>query len=600
MKKLKRLRENCTLSLKDNLTPINILEEKRMISTDAGPRKCVGAYTADVSRFTKNKNNRIYPKALWERVIREQKHIWSGGIGLMDHPIEEGSSKDIFCVWDNLRIDESSQTVKADMYLVGRYGRDMNEVLEAGGRIELSSSGFGDFLTDGITVDPESYMLERVADNVLEGSQSVKVTIEDKIQQESTNSNNENIVTNLIEEKSLSTNDKTINEKTGTIIKEKRTMTMTTEVKTMLFNMKKSLKEAKKRSDLNSRLEELTDLSNHFSILTEEEKVHFQSLIEEVEKETEKTIQTLKEQTEEVSKKLEEAKSKETETIKSLEEATSKLSDMEKEAKELKESNEKKEEKLEKAYELMDEAKNQYSKLKGLYERSIADANSKVDADDYVALEENYSKLEESFDLACSELDKLKEAFKVACEELDSIKESLDEKGLTDKILEAKKKKEAEEEDDKEGKEDKEDEEEEEEEEDKDGEEEEDKKDEMKKSKKKESVTPSPVVDYYNDLKKNFPTIDEFENKFMECKTPSEVQILFTKVRPMLEKSAEERTQVGFWESSSAIADIINSKRQAFLQESSQRDDIKNRLMEGSTKEDKSIDRITPKTKYKL
>lgn len=595
---LQRLRENFSYSLNSNLKPINILEEKRMINTEAGPRKCVGAYEADVSRFIKNKNNRIYPKQLWERVIREQKHIWSGGIGLMDHPKEEGSTKDIFCVWDNLRIDENMGTVKADMYLVGSNGRDMQEVLEAGGRIELSSSGFGEFMNDGVTVNPETYMLERVADNVLEGSQSVKVTLEDKKE------SNENFVTNLIDNKSLDEKALSKDENKGEIIKEKKQMS--TDAKLMYSNIKKSLKEANKKEDLNIRLEELSDLQDMFSRFSEEEKIPYEDLIEDISKSTQETIEALKEEASKKEIALKEATEKKEETVKSLEEAKSKISEMEKELEEVKESSEKDSEKLTKALNIMDESKEQYQKLKGLYEKAIAEQNTKVDADDYVNLKEEHDKLNESFDQACEELDKIKEAFKKACEELDSFKDILKESELLDQVIEAKAKKkdmkEEEDEDDSEESEEKESEDDSK--EDDKEEKEEMKKKEMKKEESSESPkTPLEVQNYYEDYKKNFPAIEKFEDKFLECKTASEVQHLFIKVKPLLEKSDEDLAQVGFLgltESAKSVNDIIRAKRGLYEADQKDRFSIKDKLIKESLKEAKESEGIKLNGKFRL
>jgi hypothetical protein len=144
-------------------------------------------YRVDVSRFTKNLNERIYSKTLWEKVIKDQRHIWEGSFALADHPTDEGSFKDVMGVWSNLHINEASGTVKADITFVGTYGAKAIEILEAGGKIGFSSSGFGDLKEDGCTVDENTYMIERVADCVLNPSQQVFGTIQDAIEEKTTN-----------------------------------------------------------------------------------------------------------------------------------------------------------------------------------------------------------------------------------------------------------------------------------------------------------------------------------------------------------------------------------------------------------------------------
>jgi len=168
----------------DEKTLPDNLQIKLKESNNAGKFKYIAAYRVPVSRYNfKNANGRIYPKELWENVIKNQRDIWEGCVGLADHPSEneEGSVKNIFCVWNDLRLNEQNNTVEATAYFVGPYGRLAQEVLEAGGKIGLSSSGFGEFKEDNSTVDPSSYKIERISDWVLSPSQGVFGTMEMKI-----------------------------------------------------------------------------------------------------------------------------------------------------------------------------------------------------------------------------------------------------------------------------------------------------------------------------------------------------------------------------------------------------------------------------------
>lgn len=151
--------------------------------------KAKAVYTFPISRpGVKNLNGRIYPVALWENVIR--KHEGEGSFGLMNHPEDDGSVKDIWCVWKNLRLSEDKSLLLCDAYLVGRNGQDVKEMLEAGGKIGLSTSGFGEFTADNVTLDADSYELERVADFVFNpsaqvyGEQSGLISENPKIEQE--------------------------------------------------------------------------------------------------------------------------------------------------------------------------------------------------------------------------------------------------------------------------------------------------------------------------------------------------------------------------------------------------------------------------------
>jgi hypothetical protein len=124
-----------------------------------------------VSKFTENLNNRIYPKKLWEKVYKEKAA--EGTLCLADHPSDDtdGSVKDIVGVWRNFKVNEN--VCSADLYLIGKHGKQFMEVLQAGGKCGLSSVGFGELMEDDKTVNPETYELVRVSDWVLTPSQGV-------------------------------------------------------------------------------------------------------------------------------------------------------------------------------------------------------------------------------------------------------------------------------------------------------------------------------------------------------------------------------------------------------------------------------------------
>lgn len=130
-----------------------------------------------VSRFGNlNGNGRIYSESLWQNVINNQRDTWQGGCGLADHPLSDddpGQFKTSAIVWLDMIIDSANKLIWAIGTFVGEYGRLAQEIIEAGGRIGFSSSGFGELLPDGQTVDPDSYIIERVADIVTNPSQSV-------------------------------------------------------------------------------------------------------------------------------------------------------------------------------------------------------------------------------------------------------------------------------------------------------------------------------------------------------------------------------------------------------------------------------------------
>lgn len=121
-----------------------------------------------------NLNGRVYNKKLWENVINLQEDTWKGLAGLIDHPADDsyGSFGDQGIVWLGARIDEDTNLVYGIGTFVGK-GHLAEEIIDVGGRVGFSSSGYGDFLSDGITVDPDTYEIERLADLVLCPSQGV-------------------------------------------------------------------------------------------------------------------------------------------------------------------------------------------------------------------------------------------------------------------------------------------------------------------------------------------------------------------------------------------------------------------------------------------
>lgn len=113
---------------------------------------------------------------MWENVINNQRENWVGSYGLADHPMDDcdpGQFKNAAIVWLDMMIDDANKLIWAIGTFVGTYGRLAQEIIEAGGRVGFSSSGFGETLSDKKTINPDTYILERPADIVTNPSQSV-------------------------------------------------------------------------------------------------------------------------------------------------------------------------------------------------------------------------------------------------------------------------------------------------------------------------------------------------------------------------------------------------------------------------------------------
>lgn len=129
-----------------------------------------------------NYNGRAYTRKLWENVLNSQSNVWKGRCGLSDHPSEDKSPsfKDQSILWLDAEIDDTCIDKDSGLpyvfgygVFVGPYGKMAEEILDYGGGIGFSSSGWGDFLSDKCTVDPDTYEIERLADMVLDPSQGV-------------------------------------------------------------------------------------------------------------------------------------------------------------------------------------------------------------------------------------------------------------------------------------------------------------------------------------------------------------------------------------------------------------------------------------------
>lgn len=159
--------EECSLSLSSQ--NLQLVEKVSLIEDTSGHKyEAVGIIkNVPISRYTENANGRIYSKQLWEEV--KKKKMGEGSLCMADHPEDDQDSvKDIYGVWHDMKINEDIVTM--DLYLVEE---KPFRVLKAGGSIGTSSVGYGSLNeSDGKTVDPYSFELERSADLVVHPSQS--------------------------------------------------------------------------------------------------------------------------------------------------------------------------------------------------------------------------------------------------------------------------------------------------------------------------------------------------------------------------------------------------------------------------------------------
>ncbi len=306
--------ENYLLSI--DVKNVEQFVESKLIESKGEKYKARGVLKkVPVSKYTENLNGRVYIKELWEKVKKEG--AGEGTLALMGHPEDDGNPKDIAGVFHNLEITENCPV--ADIYLVGRHGQDILEAIEAGSRqTGLSTVGFGDFLEDGKTVDPNSYELERLGDFVLNPSQGVFATFE--------NLQKENV---SISEKNI-TNKKGIFYKNDTNKREEKNNEVLIMDKFQISNLKNHvnsiLKEAIKNSNISDALDTIKDISIPEEVPELHEKVQetiakLQNKLNEQKSFAEETIEKKDEEIKDLTEKMELAEKTISEMTEKLEKA---------------------------------------------------------------------------------------------------------------------------------------------------------------------------------------------------------------------------------------------------------------------------------------
>lgn len=183
--KIQKLDESCdtnsvvkaALRLKEALSTdkasVELLDQILEALKSNGADNSFKVWRIPVARYDwKNLNGRIYPRQLWKNIQDNQQDTWKGLCGLADHPEgdDPGLFRDQAVVWHDMEIGDDG-IVYGVCSFVGPYGHLAQEILEHGGRVGTSSSGFGDVDKFTKIVNPETYIVERLADLVLNPSQ---------------------------------------------------------------------------------------------------------------------------------------------------------------------------------------------------------------------------------------------------------------------------------------------------------------------------------------------------------------------------------------------------------------------------------------------
>lgn len=505
-----------------NLTSDTYFEQKKVEestksitvneATGSNTYQALAVYTFPISRpDQRNLNNRIYSSELWENVIRSGKA--EGTFGLMDHPESEGSVKDIWCVWRNLRFSQDRKLILCDAYLFGKWGHQVLEALQAGGKVGLSSSGWGDFLPDNTTLDPETYEIERPADFVLNPSYEVFGVQDDLIESIKKESTLENSPKDHIKENKRM--EEKILEKTSPSLEERN----------FRLNIRNMFKEARKISNIEERINECKTLLGYFGRDTENDL--YKEIEESITKDNNEIFMGFVE-----SSSLKQENSKLSEDIKTLNEQ---IEAVKKEKESLEKEKNSLQEQLDNACTLLDSMKEFSEKQDEMLQLAKAEKNGMVPPSEYKEAlvfaeekEEEAKKLKRQVVELRRKIEALQEAEDDDDEEKEDDEPEEKEEKKSRKTASKKSEDEDEDEDDEEDETD--DDEDDDDVEDKEPEE----KEEKKKDKKESRINPE-VREYYEDLEYRNPKVVKIKEEILSRRTLLEAQKTYLKLRALVE-----------------------------------------------------------------
>lgn len=139
-----------------------VFKEDKEAEKKNGVLKTVTGCVAD---FKPNRNGRVYPKELWENVLKSEyvNELMANNIfvGELDHPEErsEVSLQEISHAISKLWIDEDKQEVWATMDILDTpNGQIVANLVDYGAKIGVSSRGAGSVQSNG-QVNPDDYQL---------------------------------------------------------------------------------------------------------------------------------------------------------------------------------------------------------------------------------------------------------------------------------------------------------------------------------------------------------------------------------------------------------------------------------------------------------
>jgi hypothetical protein len=542
MEKIKLIENfNCSVDNSD----IEIPENQTLIESSNGQKyKCRGIIkNVVVSSWETNRNGRLYPKSLWEKIVRSGDA--EGSILYMNHQ-DDYDTRTAGACWRNGRINENTQKVVADLYCFGEYGQLMLEQVQAGGTLSFSSVGYGNFeereaelskypeAKEGIKIiEWDSYEIQSYGDCVASPSNpSAFVTLDTTIIEESTST--EEKITNKkeesLEKEEKITNKKNINEKDENKFSE---VTKMDKIQEMTFknHVNHVIKLAEDKTPIEAismlkGIEVPVEMSDVQSKIVESITV-YENKIEEARKESEAALKESADKLKEAQTDIEAKDAKIKELEESLEKANAVLSEADitpEDSKILKENYETMKEDIVKFEEERSRLLNNIEILVEDKEKKESDikiflSNDKFLKEQLKIAELHIKECEAALKEAGVELEEAEDKDKDEKDEKKDAPKDDEKKDDKEEVKEAEEKK-----DDKEKDEPKEDE----------GDKEKD-----EKEKKEEDIAPecrSEVEAIYESKVKDLPALVEFKEEILESKTGFEAVV---KIKELTEKTNE-------------------------------------------------------------
>lgn len=250
---------------------IEIFKESKLVEAFSGKSEyCIGVLkNVPISRFTLNRNGRVYNEKLWRRI--EKLKLGENTYCNCGHQSDEDADNPatIIGIWKNLRVNESF--VLKDLYILeggSGNGRLLLSAVMMGGNAGMSTVGFGELKEDGCTVDENTFDYQGT-DWVKQPSQEVYATVEN-ILESSNNQKSSQILTEVTTNKNNT--DLSMEKKMSQITVETLSKLQEVNLKNQVRSLIKKANSIKESKDLKQMAEVQKEIKEMYEIMPMEDE----------------------------------------------------------------------------------------------------------------------------------------------------------------------------------------------------------------------------------------------------------------------------------------------------------------------------------------